>query len=73
MELTLEKIQEYKKVKEFLDEVCEKYFTATAPDWRYYGDGSFLIIIPIVLLFIIHIMIGEISMKVGMKLFQWMF
>jgi hypothetical protein len=42
MELTIEKIQEYKKVKEFLDDVCEKYFEATAPDWRYYGGWQFL-------------------------------
>lgn len=41
MELTIEKIQEHKKVKEFLDEVCEKYFKATAPDWRYYGGWKF--------------------------------
>ena len=37
MELTIEKIQEYKKVKEFLDDVCEKYFEATAPDWKCYS------------------------------------
>lgn len=42
MELTLEKIQEYKKVKEFLDEVCEKYFEVTAPDLRYYSGWEFL-------------------------------
>ena len=36
MELTIEKIQECKKVNEFLDEVCEKYFKTHAPDWRYY-------------------------------------
>ena len=41
MKLTIEKIQECKKVKEFLDEVCEKYFDATAPDWRYYGGWKF--------------------------------
>jgi hypothetical protein len=42
MELTIEKIQEYKKVKEFLDDVCEKYFEAAAPDWRHYGGWEFL-------------------------------
>ena len=42
MELTIGKIRECKKVKEFLDEVCEKYFEATAPDWRYYGGWEFL-------------------------------
>lgn len=41
MELTIEKIQEYKKVKEFLDEVCEKYFKTHAPDWRYYVGWKF--------------------------------
>lgn len=41
MELTIDKIQEYKKVKEFLDEVCEKYFNATASVWRYYGGWKF--------------------------------
>lgn len=41
MELTIEKIQEYKKVKEFLDEVCEKYLEATAPDSRYCRGWEF--------------------------------
>ena len=41
MELTIEKIQECKKVKEFLDDVCEKYFKTYAPDWRYYGGWKF--------------------------------
>lgn len=41
MELTIEKIQECKKVKEFLDDVCEKYFKATAPDWERYGEWKF--------------------------------
>lgn len=41
MELTIEKIQECKKVKEFIDELCETYFEATNPDWRYYGGWDF--------------------------------
>ena len=41
MELTTEKIQEYKKVKEFLDDVCEKYFKSIAPDWKCYGGWKF--------------------------------
>lgn len=41
MELTIEKIQECRIVKEFLDEVCEKYFEAHSPDWRYYGGWKF--------------------------------
>lgn len=42
MELTIEKIQECRAVKEFLDEVCEKYFKATAPESRYYSGWEFL-------------------------------
>jgi hypothetical protein len=34
MELTIEKIQECKKVKEFLDDICEKYFE-TLSVYRY--------------------------------------
>lgn len=41
MELTIEKIQECKKVKEFLDDVCEKYFKTDAPDGIYYGGWKF--------------------------------
>lgn len=41
MELTIEKIQECKRVKEFLDDVCEKYFKTTAPDWERYGEWKF--------------------------------
>ena len=41
MELTIEKIQEYEKVKEFLDTVCEKYFETHAPDWQSYSGWSF--------------------------------
>lgn len=41
MELTIEKIQECKKVKEFLDEVCEKYFDEYTDDWEIYGDWKF--------------------------------
>lgn len=46
MELTIEKIQECKKVNEFLDEVCEKYFETHAPDWRYYAGWKFSDIYP---------------------------
>ena len=41
MELTIEKIQECKKVKEFLDDVCEKYFNTHEDDWKYYGGWKF--------------------------------
>lgn len=41
MELTIEKIQECKKVKELLDEVCEGYFEAHAYEWEIYGDWKF--------------------------------
>ena len=41
MELTIDKIQECKKVKELLDEVCEKYFNVTVPDWKCYGGWKF--------------------------------
>ena len=42
MELTIEKIQECKKVKEFLDDVCEKYFNANCDaDWQYYSGWDF--------------------------------
>ena len=41
MELTIDKIQEYKKVKEFLDEICEKYFDANYDtDWQCYSGWS---------------------------------
>lgn len=42
MELTIEKIQECKKVKKFLDEVCEKYFNTHADDWKSYSGWQFL-------------------------------
>lgn len=41
MELTIDKIQEYKKVKEFLDEVCEKYFRTHCDDWKSYAGWKF--------------------------------
>lgn len=41
MELSIEKIQEYKKVKKFLDEVCEKYFKTNVPNWKCYGGWEF--------------------------------
>ena len=41
MELTIEKIQEYKKVKEFLDEICEKYFETHGPEWQSYAGWTF--------------------------------
>ena len=41
MGLTIEKIQECKKVKEFLDDICEKYFKSCAPDCRYYDGWKF--------------------------------
>lgn len=41
MELTIEKIQEYKKIKEFLDDVCEKYFEVHGDGWKIYGGWKF--------------------------------
>lgn len=41
MELTIEKIQECRKVKEFLDNVCEKYFEVHGPDWQSYAGWKF--------------------------------
>lgn len=41
MELTIEKIQECKKVKELLDDVCPRYFESHAYDWEIYGDWKF--------------------------------
>ena len=41
MELTIEKIHEYKKVKEFLDDVCEKYFNTHGDDWKSYVGLKF--------------------------------
>lgn len=41
MELTIDKIQECKEVKEFLDDVCEKYFEVHGDDWEIYGDWKF--------------------------------
>lgn len=41
MELTIEKIQECQKVKEFLDDVCEKYFETHAQEWESYNDWKF--------------------------------
>ena len=42
MELTIEKIQECKKVKRFLDEICEKYFEVHGDDWKSYAGWQFL-------------------------------
>lgn len=42
MELTIEKIQEYKKVKNFLDDICEKYFNTHGDDWKFYTGWQFL-------------------------------
>ena len=47
MELTIEKIQECKKVKEFLDEICEKYFETYGEYWKYYAGWKFQMIIQI--------------------------
>ena len=41
MELTIEKIQECKKVNEFLDDVCSRYFEDHAYEWEIYGDWKF--------------------------------
>lgn len=41
MELTVEKLQEFKEIKRWLDEVCEKYFNAHTPCWKYYGGWKF--------------------------------
>ena len=41
MELTIEKIQECKKVKEFLDDVCPRYFEEHAYEWEIYSDWKF--------------------------------
>ena len=41
MELTIEKIQECKKVKEFLDDVCQRYFEDHAYEWEIYSDWKF--------------------------------
>ena len=41
MELTIEKILECKKVKEFLDEVCSRYFESHAYEWEIYSDWKF--------------------------------
>ena len=41
MELTIEKIQECKKVNEFLDEICEKYFNTHGDDWKFYAGWKF--------------------------------
>ena len=41
MELTIEKIQECKKVKELLDEVCLRYFETHAYEWEIYSDWKF--------------------------------
>lgn len=42
MELTIEKIQEYKRTKEFLDSACEKYFEVHGDDWKFYNGWEFL-------------------------------
>ena len=39
--MTIEKIQEYKKVKEFLDDVCEKYLKLCGNDWKFYAGWNF--------------------------------
>ena len=41
MELTIEKIQECKKVKVFRDDVCEKYFNAHEDDGKSYAGWKF--------------------------------
>ena len=41
MELTIEKIQECKKVKELLDDVCPRYFDTHTYDWEIYSDCKF--------------------------------
>ena len=41
MELTVEKLQEFKEIKRLLDEVCEKYFNAYFSSWKYYGGWKF--------------------------------
>lgn len=41
MELTIEKIQEHKKVKEFLDEVCKEYFEVYGDYWKSYAGWKF--------------------------------
>ena len=41
MELTIEKIQECKKVKELLDDVCSRYFEAHTYDWEIYSGWKF--------------------------------
>ena len=41
MELTIEKIQECKEVKAFLDDVCPRYFEAHKDDWEIYIDWKF--------------------------------
>lgn len=41
MELTVEKLQEFKEIKSWLDDVCEKYFIAHVSSWKYYGDWKF--------------------------------
>lgn len=41
MELTVEKLQDFKEIKKWLDEMCEKYFRSHAPVWKYYGEWKF--------------------------------
>lgn len=41
MELTVEKIQECKKVKELLDDVCPRYFEANTYEWEIYSGWKF--------------------------------
>lgn len=36
MNLTIEKIHDYRKTRTLLDKACKKYFKSTAPDWRIY-------------------------------------
>ena len=76
MELTIEKIQEYRKVEDLLDEVCEKIFLRHMHlIWKYYGGLEvFQIITLIVLLFWYgyYDLEGPIT-RAEMRLFQWMF
>ncbi len=41
MELTVEKLQEFKEIKRWLDEVCEKYFMIHGVDWKSYAGWKF--------------------------------
>ena len=41
MELTVEKLQEFKEIKRLLDDVCEKYFMTHSVDWKSYAGWKF--------------------------------